>query len=156
MIKNGKKHIESLRDGRSIYLNGKVVHNHVEHPAFMNSIASAASLYDFQARPENQELMTFKSPKTGDRVNRMWQLPTSLGELVQRRKALEAWAEQSCGFLGRSPDHVASALSGMYMGMDVFAKHGERQARALSDYYEYARQRSIPDLRDRQPASGQE
>lgn len=143
MVKNGKKHIESLHDGRSIYLNGEVVHNHVEHPAFANSIASAAGLYDFQARPENQELMTFQSPKTGDRVNRMWQLPTSLGELVQRRKALEAWAEQTCGFLGRSPDHVASALSGMYMGMDVFSKHGERQARALSDYYEYARDNDL-------------
>lgn len=143
MTKNGKQHIESLRDGRSIYLDGKLVHNHVEHPAFVNSIASAASLFDFQARPENQELMTFESPKTGDRVNRMWQLPTSLGEMVQRRKALEAWAEQSCGFLGRSPDHVASALSGMYMGMDLFAKHGERRARALSDYYEYARDNDL-------------
>jgi aromatic ring hydroxylase len=45
-------------------------------------------------------------------VNRCWQMPRSYEELVQRRKALQAWAHLSYGFLGRSPDHVASAVIG--------------------------------------------
>ena len=32
--------------------------------------------------------------------------------MVQRRKALQEWAGLSYGFMGRSPDHVASALIG--------------------------------------------
>ncbi|MBX3651060.1 MAG: 4-hydroxyphenylacetate 3-monooxygenase [Burkholderiales bacterium] len=143
MIKNGNNHIDSLRDGRRIYINGKLTTNHVEHPAFTRTIRSAACLYDYQAAPENIERMTFISPKTGDRVNRMWQLPKTYNELVERRRALESWAEQSCGFLGRSPDHVASALSGMYMGLDLFEKHGARHGAALSEYYEYARDNDL-------------
>ena len=123
MIRDGERHIESLRDGRQIYIDGELVENHVDHPAFKKSILSAAALYDYQAEPKNMEQMTFASPETGDRINRMWQLPRCYGELVERRKALEAWAGL-CGFLGRSPDHVASALSGMYMGLDLFQRHG--------------------------------
>jgi len=143
MVKNGQQHLDSLRDGRVVYIDGQRVDNHVDHPAFSQAIQSAAGLFDYQARPENLERMTFVSPKTGDRVNRMWQLPTSYAELVERRKALESWAEQTCGFLGRSPDHVASCISGMVMGMDVFERYDAKRAGALQDYYEYARDRDL-------------
>lgn len=143
MIKDGKKHLASLRDGREVYIDGARVADHVTHPAFRNAIQSAASLYDYQAKPENAERMTYVSPRTGDRVNRMWQLPTSYGELVERRQALESWAEQTCGFLGRSPDHVASCLSGMVMGLDTFERYDAGRAKALWDYYEYARDNDL-------------
>ena len=143
MVKNGKQHLESLRDGREVYIDGQRVENHVDHPAYRRSIRSAASLYDYQANPANVERMTFKSPTSGEAVNRMWQLPTSHRELVERRKALEEWAELTCGFLGRSPDHVASCLSGMVMGLDVFERYDPKRAKALWEYYEYARDRDL-------------
>ena len=73
----------------------------------------------------------------------MWQLPTSLAELVERRQALEAWAELTCGMLGRSPDHVASCISGMYMGLDLFERHSGARASAVREYYEYARDNDL-------------
>ena len=109
MTKTGQDHMDSLRDGRSIYLEGQLVGDVVDHPAYRNAVRSTAALYDFQSAPENQKLMTFESP-TGVRVNRSWQLPESYAELIQRRQAIEAWAEQTNGFLGRSPAHVASSL----------------------------------------------
>lgn len=143
MVKDGTKHLESLQDGREIYLDGKRIADHVDHPAFRESIRSAARMYDFQAQPANLHRMTYSSPKTGDRVSRMWQLPTSYAELKERRSALEAWAELSCGFLGRSPDHVASALSGMYMGLELYKEKNERSAKALAEYYQYARDNDL-------------
>ena len=143
MVKDGTKHIASLRDGRRIFIDGMCVDDHTHHPAFRNAIASAASLYDYQAQPQNLEKMTFTSPTTGNRVSRMWQLPTSLAELVERRQALEAWAELTCGMLGRSPDHVASCISGMYMGLDLFERHSGARASAVREYYEYARDNDL-------------
>jgi 4-hydroxyphenylacetate 3-monooxygenase len=140
MPKGAAEHLVSLQDGRQIFLDGSLVCDHVNHPAFRNSVASAAKIFDFQAAPENRNKMTFVSPTTGERVSRMWQLPTCYEDLVERRKALEAWAELSCGFLGRSPDHVASAISAMYMGRHLF---GERAQRALTDYYEFARDKDL-------------
>jgi len=136
--KTGAEHIKSLKDGRTVYIDGKLVPDVTEHPAFRNSVRSAASLYDFQARPENIELMTFKPNGANRRVNRAWQMPRNHAEMVQRRKAMQAWAELSCGFMGRSPDHLASALVGQRIGLDVFQKHGEKRAKALADYFEEA------------------
>ena len=143
MIKNGTQHLASLRDGREIYVEGQRLDNHVDHPAYRNSIRTAASLFDFQAQEQNLERMTFPSPTAGIRSNRMWQLPSSYAELVERRQALESWAELTCGFLGRSPDHVASCVSGMVMGLEVFEQYDHRRAAALWDYYCHARDRDL-------------
>jgi 4-hydroxyphenylacetate 3-monooxygenase len=136
--KTGAEHIRSLKDGRTVYIDGKVVADVTEHPAFRNSVRSAAQLYDFQARPENLELMTFKPDGAKRRINRAWQMPRNHAEMVQRRKALQAWAEQSCGFMGRSPDHLASALVGQRMGIEVFQKHSAERAKAFAGYFEEA------------------
>ena len=58
-MKTGADHIESLRDGRTVYLHGQVVEDVVEHPAYRNAVRSAAHLYDFQAAPENLERTTW-------------------------------------------------------------------------------------------------
>jgi 4-hydroxyphenylacetate 3-monooxygenase len=142
-MKTGAEHLASLRDGRQIYLDGQLVEDVVEHPAYCNAVRSIAHLYDFQTAPENLERMTMVSPTSGDRVNRCWQLPYSYDELVQRRQALTAWAETTCGFMGRSPDHVASCLAGMVMGLDVFERHDRKRAQALLDYFTYARDHDL-------------
>jgi 4-hydroxyphenylacetate 3-monooxygenase len=137
--KTGAEHIRSLKDGRTVYIDGRLVPDVTVHPAFRNSVASAARLYDFQARPENLELMTFVPDGANRRVSRAWQMPRNHAEMVLRRKALQAWAALSCGFMGRAPDHLASALVGQRMGIEVFAKHGAERATALANYFEEAR-----------------
>jgi len=88
-----------------------------EHPAFRNSIKSAAAPLRFSGAPENIELMTFSPDGSSRRINRAWQMPRSHSDMVHRRKALQAWAALSCGFIGRSPDHVASTLVGQRIGL---------------------------------------
>ena len=83
MPKTGADHLNSLRDGRTIYLDGQRISDVVEHPAYRNAVRSTARLYDFQAAPANLERMTFPSPTTGERVNRCWQLPSSYADRPQ-------------------------------------------------------------------------
>ncbi len=136
--RTGAEHLQSLRDGRTVYIDGELVTDVTEHPAFRNAVRSAAALYDFQAREENLELMTFQPDGSNRRINRGWQMPRNYQDLVQRRKALQAWAALSCGFFGRSPDHLSSSFIGQRMGLDVFRKHGPARAKAVADYYDYA------------------
>jgi 4-hydroxyphenylacetate 3-monooxygenase len=136
--KTGDEHLESLRDGRSVYIDGQRVDDVTTHPACRNAVASAALLYDYQARAENVELMTFIPEGSTRRVNRCWQMPRTYDALVRRRQALQAWAQVSYGFMGRSPDHVASSIIGQLMGIEVFQKHGSKRAEALADYVAYA------------------
>lgn len=141
--KTGADHLRSLKDGRTVYLNGELVGDVTEHKAFRNAVHSAAALYDFQARPENIEFMTFQPEGSKRRVNRGWQMPRNYEQMVQRRKALQTWASLSCGFLGRSPDHLSSALVGQRMGIEVFRKHSPDRAAAFADYFNYASQNDL-------------
>ena len=141
MLRTGERHIDSLRDSRAVFIDGRRVDDVTADPRFRNAVASIGALYDFQSAPENRELMTYAVG--GTRVNRIWQLPASYAELVERRRALEAWAELHCGFIGRAPDHVASCISGMYMGLAVFEHYDPKRAAALSDYYRYARDNDL-------------
>ena len=138
VCKTGAEHIRSLQDGRKVFIDGQSVADVTTHPAFRNSVASAASLYDFQAAPEQIEFMTFAFDGSNRRANRGWQMPRNYAETVERRKALIAWAELSYGFMGRSPDHLASALVGQRMGLDVFVKYNPARAKAFADYFDFA------------------
>jgi 4-hydroxyphenylacetate 3-monooxygenase len=144
VMKNGSQHLESLRDGREVYLHGTKVADVTEHPAFRQSVRSVCRLYDTQCEPALRDVMTFvPQDSAGVRVSRIWQLPTNFEELVARRESLVVWAELHNGFLGRSPDHVASSISGMYMGRSVFEAYDPARARALADYYRYARDNDL-------------
>jgi 4-hydroxyphenylacetate 3-monooxygenase len=143
MLKDGRKHIESLRDGRAVYIDGKAVGDVTTDPAFRNAVASAGGLYDFVSDPANRDVMTFGGTDDGAPWNRIWQLPESYEELVTRRRAIEAWLGLHAGFLGRSPDHVASCLAGMVMGIDQFEAYDAERAAALDAYYRYVRDNDI-------------
>jgi 4-hydroxyphenylacetate 3-monooxygenase len=142
MIKTGEQHTASLRDGREIYLDGERIGDVTEHPAYRGAVASIGRMFDFQSAPENRELMTFET-ETGTRANRIWQLPASHEQLVARRAGLEAWTELHAGFIGRAPDHVASCISGMFMGLEVFEAYDPKRATALANYYRHARDNDL-------------
>ena len=143
MLKDGTRHHHSLQDGRQVFIDGARVADVTTHPAFARSVASVCRLYDFQSAPANHVLMAYTPDGAHEPVHKMWQLPTSYAELAQRREALVAWASLHAGFLGRSPDHVASCIAGMYMGRDIFAAHDPARAGALEDYYRYARDNDL-------------
>lgn len=141
-MKTGHQHIASLRDRRALFIDGQRVEDATRHPAFARTIASVGSLFDFASDPANTELMSFATPE-GNRANRIWQLPESHADLIERRKGLEAWTGLHAGYLGRAPDHVASCIAGMYMGLDVFEAYDPARAKALADYYTYARDNDL-------------
>ena len=47
------------------------------------------------------------------------------------------------GYLGRSPDHVASSMSGMMMGIEVFENYDPKRAQAFRDWFDYARKSDL-------------
>lgn len=140
MSRTGKQYLGALDDGREVFINGQCITRHTEHPAFVGALASVAGLYDYQAA--NLDEMTFElSP--GLHVSKAWELPQRPEQLIGRAHASLAWARQSMGWLGRSPDHVSAALSGMITHLPVFEAHCPDRAAALTAYFAYARERDL-------------
>jgi 4-hydroxyphenylacetate 3-monooxygenase len=121
-MRSGSDYITALKDDRAVFIDGARVADVTTHPAFREAVRSVAQLYDTAADPVNRELMTFASPVTGEPVNRCFMIPRSREDLTARRRALWHWAEQSFGYMGRTPDHVAGFFAGFAGAPSVFAR----------------------------------
>jgi 4-hydroxyphenylacetate 3-monooxygenase len=139
-LRSGADYLASIKaDGRRVYFEGELVADVTSHPAFRGAAKTIARLYDIAAAPENREVMTFASPKTGRPVLRCYQVPRSVDELRARRRFHETWAEATFGLMGRTPDHVAGFFSGYAAKPGVFAAGGQRYADNLLRYFEEIR-----------------
>ncbi len=110
MTRSGEDYVRGLRDGRTVLLNGERVADVTSHPAFAAAVHTVARLFDLARDPAHREVMTYPSPRDGRPVNKAWLVPRTRDDLAARRRAIKFWADASYGFLGRSPDHVASFL----------------------------------------------
>jgi 4-hydroxyphenylacetate 3-monooxygenase len=138
-MRTGAEYLKSLNDGRQVFVEGERVKDVTTHVAFREAARSVARLYDIAADRANRELMTFKSPKTGEPVLRAYQIPRSHADLKARRLFSEKWAEASFGLMGRSPDHVAGFFTGYAAVPGVFAAAGQKFADNVVAFYERMR-----------------
>ncbi|KAA9381325.1 4-hydroxyphenylacetate 3-hydroxylase N-terminal domain-containing protein [Microbispora amethystogenes] len=122
MTRTGKDYLDALRDGRTIWLDGERVDDLTTHPAFRRSVRSIADLYDLTA--EHPETLTASVPGVDGPVSRAYQIPRTKDELKAKGRAFKLWSEATFGFLGRSPDYMASAVAGMATVPGVLARDG--------------------------------
>jgi 4-hydroxyphenylacetate 3-monooxygenase len=142
-MRTGSDYHASIRDGRSVMLDGEKVDDVTTHPAFRGVVSTIGHLYDVAADISRRDLFTYASPRDGAPVHRWWQTPRTAADLAARRAAIGAWAEETCGFLGRSPDHVASFFAGFAAATDVFASAGAQFGDNVARFYERARDESL-------------
>ena len=72
MLKTGAQHLQSLRDGRVVFIGGERVHDVTAHPAFRHAAQTFASLYDAKLKPENLDILSYE--EDGERYS-AWFLP---------------------------------------------------------------------------------
>src|SRR3954447_6272545 len=142
-MRTGADYLQSLNDGRQVFLDGDKVADVTKHPAFRQAARSLAGLYDIAGRPELRQRMTFASPKTGAPVLRAYQIPRSHDDLRARRLFSEKWAEATYGLMGRTLDHVAGFLCGFAAVPRVLAAGGQKFADNAVAFYERARDQHL-------------
>jgi len=134
----GADYLESLRDGREVFIYGERVEDVTTHPAFRNTARMTARLYDALHDPAHQEKLTvptdtgngsfthayFKAPKTGE-------------DLLAGRNAIAEWARITYGWLGRSPDYKASFLATLGANTDFYAPYQDNARR----WYKFSQER---------------
>ena len=141
MLKTGAEHLESLRDGRKVYIGDELVDDVTTHPAFRNAAASFAMLYDRKREPENLDVMSYE--ENGERFSSWFMMAKTRDDLVKRTETHRRIAAWSCGLLGRSPDHVASFVTGLAMRPEIFEANRKGFGDNLLAYYDKMRKEDI-------------
>jgi len=108
----GAEYLESLRDGREIWIYGARVKDVTTHPAFRNTVRMIARLYDALHDPARKDILTTETDTgSGGYTHRFYKGSRNAGELVAARDAIAEWARVSYGWIGRSPDYKAAFLA---------------------------------------------
>jgi len=118
MLRSGAEYLEGIRDGRKVYVGRELVTDITKHPAFQNSARSFATLFDNKKLPEHIDTMSYE--ENGERFSSWYLLARNKDDLRKRAGAHKMLARWSHGLLGRSPDHVASFITGLCMMPEIF------------------------------------
>ena len=74
-MRSGDQYLESLRDGRAVFLDGARVEDVTTHPAFAEPVRRVAETYDRVRAAGPDSALTFGDPATGARHSNMWLIP---------------------------------------------------------------------------------
>jgi 4-hydroxyphenylacetate 3-monooxygenase len=109
---NGAEYLESLRDGREVYIYGERVEDVTTHPAFRNAARSIAKLYDALHDPASKDVLTSPTDTgSGGFTHKFFKVAHSREELIGQRNAIAHWARMTYGWMGRTPDYKASLMN---------------------------------------------
>ena len=120
---NGAEFLESLRDGREVYIYGERVEDVTTHPAFRNSAASVALLYEALHDKAQKDVLTAPTDTgSGGYTHKFFRAARSREEVIAQRDAIAAWARITYGWLGRSPDYKAAFLNTLGANAEFYGK----------------------------------
>ena len=141
MLRTGKEFLAGLNDGRTVYIGGLEVRDVTAHPAFSGAARTLAGLFDYKADPANGEPMAFG--EDGERYSSYYLMPRTPEDLVKRSRAHYAIAAKTYGLFGRSPDHVASFVTGLAMNPEILDRDGDSFSANITAYYEHLRNNDL-------------
>ena len=143
--RTGEAYLTALDEStRDVRIHGDRVTTHVaEYPAFRGVVKAYAALFDLQHDPRYQDVLTYVSPTSSERVGTSFLQPHTAEELRQRAKMIELWSQCSFGMLGRTGDYLNSALMAMAAARDWFGAVDKRFAHNVQAYYEHVREHDL-------------
>jgi 4-hydroxyphenylacetate 3-monooxygenase len=132
----GREYLESLNDGREVWIYGERVKNVAEHPAFRNSARMMARLYDSLHDPKYSDILTIPMDNgSGVRTHRYFQAPRSVEEQLAARDALACWSRMTYGWMGRTPDYKAAWIATLANASSLYGQYEPNAKR----WYDLAR-----------------
>src|SRR5512134_2582724 len=86
---NGAEYLESLRDGREVYIYGERVDDVTTHPAFRNSARMTARLFDALHDPTRRDKLLVPTDVEGGngRTHAFFRAPKTVEESIAGRDA---------------------------------------------------------------------
>jgi 4-hydroxyphenylacetate 3-monooxygenase len=134
----GAEFLESLRDGREVYIYGERVKDVTAHPAFRNTARMIARLYDALHDPRHKDkLLVPTDTGSGGMTHAYFKCPKTVEESVAGRDAIAEWARICYGWLGRAPDYKAAFLGTLGANAEFYSPWQENAKR----WYRFSQER---------------
>src|SRR5262245_11385 len=141
MLMTGNEYLDSISDGRRVFIGGERVDDVTTHPAFRNAARSLAMIYDRKRAPENRDVMTFE--EDGEIFSTYFLLPRNRDDLQRWFETHRRIASWTYGLIGRSPDNFPSYVSGLVMDPALFDSIRQGFGTNIRNYYRHMRKNDV-------------
>ena len=131
----GDEYLESLRDGRAVYIDGETRRRRHRAPGVPELGALDRAPVRRAPRPRAARRPCSATTASESATHRFFMPSYSAEELLVAREAIAAWARLSYGFMGRTPDYKASFMATLGAAPEFYAPF---EASAEAWYRSYA------------------
>ncbi len=141
-IKTGEEYLDSIRDNRSVWMQGNKVEDVTTEPGLNRGALTLAEFLDRQQNSQHLDSLTYE--ENGERFSTSFLIPKSADDVRKRGAAYYEWAKWSNGMFGRTPDYKNAsvmAFSGAagFLNENHSADSPADFAENMRSYYEEAR-----------------
>jgi 4-hydroxyphenylacetate 3-monooxygenase len=117
MIRTGRQYLDSIRDGREVYIDGERVADVTRHPMFKPLVDIRARIYDLQHAAATRDLLTYEDG--GERHAVANKLPHTQQDWWDKRRATDTVLEEIGGVVTRVGDETIGEMWSLFDGQDV-------------------------------------
>lgn len=117
MIRTGADYLESIRDGREVWIDGERVRDVPTHPMFKPLVDIRARIYDMQGAAATRDIMTFTEDGEVNAIAN--KLPITQGDWWDKRRATDCVLEDIGGVVTRVGDETVGEMWSLFDGQDI-------------------------------------
>ncbi len=119
MLRSGKDYIESIRDGREVWIDGERVTDVPSHPAFAPIVKLRARIYDLAHENSTRDLLSYADEESGERCATTSRPPHTRADWRAKRSAVDAILDDAGGVVTRVGDETVGEMWSLLDGQDV-------------------------------------
>lgn len=98
-LRTPQQYLNSLRDGREVYILGERVEDVTAHPVLGLAVRHSAMDYELAEEQALRELTAARWEATGQEISRYFQIPRTAEDLLRRRDLIELGTKKGCGMV---------------------------------------------------------
>jgi len=132
MIRTAAEYLESIRDGRQVWINGEKVDDVPTHPMFKPLVDIRARIYEMQHDAATRDTMTYQ--ENGETFAVGLKLPYTQEDWYRKREATDAVMDDVGGIVTRVGDETVGEMWSLFDGQDVLNEVDPQFSQNIRDH----------------------
>jgi len=132
MIRTAAEYLDSIRDGRQVWINGEKVDDVPTHPMFKPVVDIRARIYEMQHDAATRDTMTYE--EDGETFAVGLKLPHTQEDWYRKREATDAVMDDIGGIVTRVGDETVGEMWSLFDGQDVLNEVDPQFSQNIRDH----------------------
>jgi len=145
-LKTPKQYIESLKDGREVWVEGKRVSDVTTHHRFKAAIGHMALAYEMAQDPQHAPHCVTTCPETGETITGCYRVPQTIDDLKFRRETIYQTSRYAGGYIpfGAVKEIGTDALFALRMVCtDIDKKYGTKYLERVVAFHHHCQKNDL-------------